>query len=276
MTDSKLTQKTIHFGSFPMMIDVHSNPENKHTLILLPALGVAISKYEKLISTLSQNGLNVIATDYPNCGRNLPLVSKDIDYGYSDLLTDFIPQLEQVALEVTGQRSILFGHSLGGHLATLYAQSHDIKVIGIATGNIGFKNWDVKGKINILKATAVINAMILKDGYFAGYKIAFGDRETKTLMRDWSKVVFTGNYKHVIATEKLVENDALFVYLQGDDFAPMSSMLGLSRYFKHPHIKTLDLSQKLKGNQHSAWIKQADEVVQLIVKWLSENGSSSK
>ena len=276
MTQTILKQHTIHFATFPIVVDIHSHPENKHSLIFLPALGVALNKYGKLISTLTQNGLNVIATDYPHCGRNLPLVNKNIDYGYSDLLNNFIPQLEQISLESTGKKPVLFGHSLGGHLATLYAQSHDNKVIGVATGNIGLLNWDFKGKLNILKATAVINAMILKDGYFAGYKIAFGDRETKTLMRDWSKVVFTGNYKHVIGTEKLVENDALFVYLQGDDFAPMSSMLGLSRYFKHPHIKTLDLSQKLKGNQYSAWIKQADDVVQLIVKWLSENGSSSK
>ena len=269
MTDSKLTQKTIHFGSFPMMIDVHSNPENKHTLILLPALGVAISKYEKLISTLSQNGLNVIATDYPHCGRNLPLVNKNIDYGYADLLTDFIPQLEQVALEITGQRPILFGHSLGGHLATLYAQSHDLKVIGVATGNIGFKNWDIKGKINILKATAVINAMILKDGYFAGYKISFGNRETKSLMRDWSKVVFTGHYRHIIGHENIVKNDALFISLLGDDFAPMRSMLALSCYFKHPQIETLDLTRQLKGNQHAVWIKQPNEVVKLIQEWLN-------
>lgn len=112
--------------------------------------------------------------------------------------------------------------------------------------------------------------MILKDGFFAGYKIAFGNRESKTLMRDWSKVVFSGNYKHVINSEKIVENDALFIYLQSDDFAPMNSMLGLSGYFKYPQIKTLDLTQQLKGNQHSAWLKQPEKIVELIKTWLNE------
>lgn len=153
-------------------------------------------------------------------------------------------------------------------MATLYAQRHHNKVIGIATGNIGLKNWNLKGKLNILKATTVINAMILKDGYFAGYKIAFGNRETKTLMRDWSKVVFTGNYKHIVSSERIVGNDALFIHLQGDDFAPMSSMLGLSRYFKNLQIDTLDLTQELKGNQHAVWIKQPEKVVSTILEWL--------
>lgn len=142
-------------------------------------------------------------------------------------------------------------------------------MIGIVTGNIGFKNWDLKGKFNILKAVTVINTMILKDGYFAGYKISFGNRETKSLMRDWSKVVFTGHYRHIIGLENIVKNDALFISLLGDDFAPMRSMLGLSCYFKHPQIETLDLTRELKGNQHAVWIKQPNEVVKLIQEWLN-------
>lgn len=268
MSNTTFTQISFQFGRFPIIVDVHSHAENKHTLIVLPALGVSMDKYEKLVSKLVENNINVVIADYPNCGRNQPQVNSDIDYGYSDLLNNYIHQLEKISLEITGQQSILLGHSLGGHLATLYAQRHDNKVIGIATGNIVLKNWNLKGKLNILKATTVINAMILKDGYFAGYKIAFGNRETKTLMRDWSKVVFTGNYKHIVGSERIVGNDALFIYLQGDEFAPLSSMLGLSRYFNAPTIETLDLTHTIKGNQHSAWIKQPDQVVSTILEWL--------
>lgn len=273
MLNHTFTQQTIHFNQQPILADIHSNPENKQTVVLLAALGVAINKYEKLILSLTQHNFNVVVADYPNCGRNMPLVSANIDYNYADLLNDFIPQLEQIAFDLNTQTPVLFGHSLGGHLATLYAQNHANKVIGVATGNIGLKNWDLKGKINILKAVSVINAMILKDGYFAGYKISFGNRETKSLMRDWSKVIFTGNYQHIIGHEKVVNNDALFVYLKGDDFAPMSSMLGLSRYFKHPKIKTVDLSQQLKGNQHAVWIKQPDEVVRVIKDWVMNSST---
>ena len=67
----------------------------------------------------------------------------------------------------------------------------------------------------------------------------------------------------------IVKNDALFISLLGDDFAPMRSMLALSCYFRHPQIETLDLTRQLKGNQHAVWIKQPNEVVKLIQEWLN-------
>lgn len=269
MLNNNLIQKTIYFQQHPILVDLYVHPQNKHTIILLTALGVTINKYEKLIGLLANHGFNLLVADYPYCGRNTPHVSAQIDYGYADLIHGFIAQLEKIAVDANLHSPILLGHSLGGHLATLYAQSHDNTVIGIATGNIGLKNWDLKGKINILKAVTVINAMILKDGYFAGYKIAFGNREAKSLMRDWSKVVFTGNYKHIISKEKIVKNSALFIALKDDDFAPMSSMLALSRYFKQPVVQTLDLSKTIQGNQHSVWIKQPEKVVQRITDWIN-------
>ncbi|WP_227542596.1 alpha/beta hydrolase [Acinetobacter wuhouensis] len=105
-----------------------------------------------MTALLTENGFNVVIADYPHCGRNQPLVSKDIDYGYADLLSDFIPQLEQISLETCHQKPILFGHSLGGHLATLYAQHHDNKVIGIATGNIGLKKLGCERQIQYFKS----------------------------------------------------------------------------------------------------------------------------
>lgn len=275
MNYDNLTQANIHFNQHSITVDVYSNPNNQNTILLLPALGITVQKYEKLIRALVDHHFNIITADYPHCGRNMPLVTAKIDYGYADLLKDFIPQLEQVSIKTTGQQPILLGHSLGGHLATLYAQTHPVKVIAIATGNIGLKYWDLKGKFNILKAVTMINAMILKDGYFAGYKIAFGNREAKSLMRDWSKVIFTGKYQHIQNYQTKSEHSALFISLKDDDFAPMSSMLGLSQYFANPMVKTLDLTESVKGNQHSAWIKQPDEIILLILEWVRSLATSS-
>lgn len=269
MNNKQLTQTQINFNQHPITVDIYSNPNNQNSIILLAALGISMQKYARLIDALFDKKLNVIVADYPHCGRNTPLVSAKIDYGYADLVNQFIPALEQICVKLTGQQPILIGHSLGGHLAMLYAQTHCIKVIAIATGNIGLKYWDNRGKFNILKAVSIINLMILKDGYFAGYKIGFGNRETKSLMRDWCKVVFSGHYQHVLAHQHILKNDALFINFKGDNFAPLSSTLGLSQYFLNPQLASLDLSQQLKGNQHSVWTKQPNEVVNLINKWVN-------
>ncbi|OTG67657.1 alpha/beta fold hydrolase [Acinetobacter silvestris] len=263
-------QRNLHFyQSDAIAVDIYHQPDNKTNIILLPALGVAIDKYDALIQALIQQNFNVITADYPGCGRNTPTVSAEFDYGYADLLGYFIPQLVQISKDLINQKPIILGHSLGGHLATLYAQYEDVDVIGIATGNIGFLNWNLKGKFNILKAVITFNAMILKDGFLAGYKIGFGNKEAKTLMQDWSKTVLTGHYRHIIADETISENSALFIQFKNDDFAPFTSTLALSRYFKHPQIEILDLTALTKGNQHSAWIKQPKQVVARIQEWIT-------
>ena len=190
----------------------------------------------------------------------------------ADLIDEFIPQLHKIAKGNAAKKIILFGHSLGGHLATLYSQHHQIITIGIATGNIGLRYWDLKGKINILKAATVFNVMILKDGFLAGYKVGFGNKEAKSLMRDWSKTIFTGNYKHISGkNESVSSNQALFIQLKNDHFAPLPSTLGLSKYFTNPDIITLDLTSDIQGNQHSAWIKQPELIVTTIKNWLQKH-----
>jgi predicted alpha/beta hydrolase len=263
------TQITFDFAGYPIIADVYIQPENSHTLILLPALGVSLSKYQNFIHQLTEAKINVIAADYPHCGRNLPTVSASIDYGYADLLNEFIPKLEQIALDHTGQPPILLGHSIGGHLATLYAQTHSISVIGLATGNIGLKYWDIKGKLMILKAVFAINALIMKDGYLQGTKIGFGYKEAKTLMRDWSKTVFSNQYTHILTPASVAQTKSLFIYFEQDHFAPKSSTLALSRYFSQPEIRSLNLTTVVKGNQHSAWTKQPEAVVKMIREWLN-------
>lgn len=269
MIQQNLLQHYIQFPhSHPILVDVYQISEHKNSIIMLPALGVPIQKYEKLIQSLIQQGFNVIAADYPGCGRNTPQVSSDFDFGYADLLAYFIPQLVKIAKDLSKKTPVLFEHSLGGHLATLFAQHHTIHVIGIATGNIGLKYWNMSGKFNILKAATIFNFMILKDGYLAGDKVGFGKKEAKTLMRDWSKVIFTGHYRHIISEENLSQQPALFIQFVQDNFAPMRSTLALSRYFKDAQVKQLDLTTSLKGNQHSVWLKQPEKVVKLVKDFL--------
>lgn len=243
--------------------------KSQHSIIVLPAIGVPIAKYTQLIQTLISQQFTIVIADYPGCGRNQPEVSAQFDYGYRDLLTDFIPALIENLAVPQQQRPILLGHSLGGHLATLYALTHDVDVIGIATGNIGFQYWNLKGKINILKAVLSFKALMRVYGYLPGNKIGFGHKEAKTLMQDWCKTVMKGNYQHIIQAQAPIDQHALFIQLKYDQWAPLSSTLGLSQYFKQAQLRQLDLSQQIRGNQHSAWIKQPDAIVTCILEWLA-------
>ncbi|TCM68358.1 putative alpha/beta hydrolase [Acinetobacter calcoaceticus] len=273
----QVSQSLIDFqGRTQIPVDLYLHPdaktlEQQPDVIILPALGVPISKYQALIECLLAQGFNVIAADYPGCGRNQPLVSATFDYGYADLLTDFIPALIAQIPSTSQQAPLLFGHSLGGHLATLYALNHQVQVVGVATGNIGLANWDLKGKLNILTAVLSFKALLWKYGYLPGAKIGFGHQEAKTLMQDWCKTVLTGHYQHIVATETASDHPALFIHLHQDQWAPLSTTLALSRYFSHPQVEQLDLSLQIKGNQHSVWIKQPQAIVSCMQNYLKMN-----
>lgn len=274
------TQTLIHFKGHPITVDLylnHFHHANRHhqqirtprTVIILPALGMPIAKYEPVIKELLMRGFSVIAADYPGCGRNKPTVSQDFNYGYAQLLSDYIPLLIQIVKIEHLPDPIILGHSLGGHLATLYSQRDYVPIIGIATGSLGLQYWNLRGKIKLLQAYTAVNLMLLKDHYFKGYKIGLGHIEAKKLMRDWAKFVLTGNFKHIILEERIAKNAALFIQFKNDPYAPMRSVKGLSRYFESPTIISLDLSHHIKGHQHSAWIQSPSEVIQHITLWLN-------
>lgn len=77
MDSNNSIQTTIYIHHHPITVDVYSKPNHQHTVIIFPALGIAIQKYQKLTSLLVDHHFNVIAADYPHCGRNTPVVSEE-------------------------------------------------------------------------------------------------------------------------------------------------------------------------------------------------------
>lgn len=239
-------------------------------IILLPALGVAVKKYRQFIDCLNSQGYSVITADYPGCGDNRPLVSRAKDYNYADLLSFFIPELVRVAYAVNPAQPVLLGHSLGGHLATLFARQNPLLVIGIATGNIHYKNWDFKGRVNLLKAVALFRPLIAMFGYLPGDRIGFGKKEAAGLMKDWCKTVLTGRFDHIQPIAGKCVSKNLFIYIEGDDWAPLLSTEKLAEQFELPHVITLSLDASLQGNRHSIWIKSPESVVQEIKYFIQD------
>ncbi|XID74988.1 alpha/beta fold hydrolase [Alkanindiges sp. WGS2144] len=285
MQDVQYAKNTGQFMFKPgMMVQVQRYVSNHNrrdrVIILLPAIGVAVSKYSRLVEQLLSQGFDVVTADYPGCGENRPLVSRSYDYNYADLLQHFIPKLIERIPESLSQPPVLLGHSLGGHLASLYASKtgdtgpagtgHQVSVIAVASGNISHKNWQGRARFSILSAAVLFRSMVALYGYFPGRKVGFGNREAGGIMRDWCTTVFTGNYRHIIAGYLPSMQKNLFIHMQGDDWAPLASTRHLAELFVQPQLITLDPPADLKGNAHSSWIKQPGFVVDKIVSYLED------
>lgn len=240
----------------------------KITLILLPAIGVPIKKYYQFINMLNDVGFTVLTADYPCCGENTPHINKGINYNYRDLVDGFIRQLVDFS---TTERTILLGHSLGAHLATLYATENNIEVIGIATGNVYYKNWSGLERLKILNAVLIFQSLSIFYGYLPGYKIGFANKEAKGVIQNWCYTALTGKYDYFSSDLKCAKMKGYFIHIDGDKFAPLKSTLALAALFHDCVVEQVRLPQYLKGNQHSVWLKEPDIIVNRILEKLTQD-----
>lgn len=246
-------------------------------MILLPALGVAARKYEAFALGLVAAGNQVLVADWPGQGESTPRPNRRLGYGYRDLVEEFVPSLLAAAREhFPDGRLVLVGHSLGGHIATLFAAAHpeaEVTVVGVACGNIHYRHWQGRHRLLTPSVALVFNLLTSLFGYLPGKSIGFGGHEARSLMRDWGRVAFSGNFDHLgirLVHPASNPTPSLFIGLEGDPFAPEASTLGLAALIQsRPSVRMLTSPRPASENPHSAWLRAPASVVEAIATGLA-------
>lgn len=235
--------------------------DRETTLVFMTATGVPLRKYTRLFETLTTKGYTIIGADYPCCGENTPHVDRTVNYNYQDIINDFVPQLLSFSEH---ESTYLFGHSLGGQLATIYSALTDIPMIGVATGNLHFKNWYGWERIKILRVLAVFKPLTMLYGYFPGYKVGFGNKETKGIMNDWCHLLTTGRFDFIKGDLEADKGRGLFIHIEGDTYSPYPSVKHLTQLCAESTLMSVRLPKHLKGNPHGVWIKDPEFITNHI------------
>ncbi|BAN47998.1 alpha/beta fold hydrolase [Metapseudomonas resinovorans] len=264
-------------GRFRCPYQVHRSAVAGPVLILLPALGVAARKYEAFALGLVAAGNHVLTVDWPGQGESVPRPNRQLDYGYRDLVEEFVPSLLAAAREhfPTG-RPVLLGHSLGGHIATLFAAANpeaDVAVVGVACGNIHYRNWQGRKRLLTPCVALTFNILTALFGYLPGKTIGFGGHEARRLMRDWGRVAWSGNFDHLgldLAHPGNNPTPSLFIGVRNDPFAPPASTLGLAALIQaQPTLRVLPSPRPASENPHSAWLRAPATMVEAVVSGLA-------
>lgn len=259
-------------NQYPVNVHIHKPPADidcKTTLVFMTATGVPLLKYTKLFETLTAKGYTIIGADYPCCGENKPHVDRTVNYNYQDIMDDFVPQLLSFSEH---QSTHLFGHSLGGQIATLYSALTDIPMIGIATGNMHFKNWHGWERIKILRVLAVFKPITILYGYFPGYKVGFGNKEAKGLIDDWCYLLKTGRFDFIEGNLETNKGRGLFIHIEGDRYSPYRAIKHLSELCAKSTLISVTLPKHLKGNPHGVWIKDPEFITKHVDEQLRNLG----
>jgi predicted alpha/beta hydrolase len=255
-------------------------------LLFMSALGTPAKVYRHLGKEMVQHGIQVCTPDWRGIDSSSIRAGRSHDFGYRHLLELDIPALIAVIRQRLPQAPIwLGGHSLGGQMALASAAGNPAAVSGvvlIASGSVHLPCYQGKLRwgVRILATLSSLTGPVL--GYFPGARMGFGGREAAGLMRDWSHVARTGEYRPAgsqLDYERLLQTldmPVLAITFVADKWAPAAATHALLRKVskrKPAHWHWSASETEGMAVDHYSWIKRPSLVAPAVSKFIRESGA---
>lgn len=255
--------------------------QSRWSLLFLPALGIQCRMYESMATALAAAGCSVLLMEQRGHGRSLLRASRRVNWGCDHYLHYDLP----AALDwMTAQAEtkvgpvIMGGHSLGGHLSSIFSGQHPERlqaVLHVACGSPYHADFPPNKARQIKMLCRMISLMRLVPGYFPGTRLGFAGRESLQLMRDWRDWALTGclDYGSQQGLQAAIANfkgDMLAVSMAGDEFSSLQAEQTAIAGFTSAKISQIRLGKDAPGQRlgHFGWARTPDSTVQAILGWL--------
>jgi predicted alpha/beta hydrolase len=281
----KLVKQTIEMpdGTWTRITYFSSEPTESPVIVCLPALGVSARFYEPLAQHLVDTGYHVVTTDLRGNGHSSIRASRQIDFGYYEILTfDWPAILKEVRRKYPHNPIYLLGHSIGGKLATFYASLHPTEIQGlilVAVSTTYYRGFGFPQNIGMLLGIPLALLIAKVWGYFPGRFIGFAEREAKRMIRDWARPLFSNtfqtdnmpyNFQRLLGEIKL---PILSLSLAGDPIAPQKSVELVNQKLSQASLRYHHVSPHpgtIEKFDHFNWVRHAKPLVSIIDKWINK------
>jgi len=250
--------------------------------VFLPALGIQSKLYCRLAGALAERGITTCLMEQRGHGASDIRIGRGTRFGVADFVDKDIPAiLDEVESRVPGLPVILGGHSLGGHLSTIYAGMRPERLSGIAHIACGFPyHRDFPGSRGRLIKTLclVIPLAGAITGFFPGKQIGFAGRESITLMQDWRGWAMTGRFDYggrtgVAQTVSRFAGPVLSVSFEKDEFSSPEAVDRALSPFSRADVTRVVLGEAEQGDclGHFGWAREPAGVVSCLADWIEQN-----
>ena len=233
--------------------------------------------YLKFVEQLLHWGVAVVRADFL-AERVIRDSSRSRD-GFAALVEGCIPAIfDALQTHEPEAMPMIVGHSLGGQLGLVAAArfAPEIPLVLVASGSAwhrafgGARRWLYRGGSQSIHGIAGIL------GYWPGDVMGFGGRQPLALIRDWSRVVRTGEYRAATGTfdyEAFLPRycgDILAIDITGDLLAPRSATDALLTKAPAAHVDRHSYSGargSAKPGAHFTWVRDRSDLASVIVSW---------
>lgn len=251
-------------------------------LLMLPAMAVKAKYYLPVIKALHTHGLSVSTVDLRAQGESTPKLGEAANFGYRELLEADLPAIVAALRARLPQAPLfLFGHSLGGQLALLYAAGspeHVAGVLDIGTGSVYWRSFDVDRQRKVLLGAQYVNLVSRLRGHWAGGKVMGGPMAGRVMV-DWARHSRTGHYRPAGSTRDYdrllgeLTRPVLLISLDADPMGPKSTVDYLGSRLRSADVTRWHLGEDsgMVHRDHFAWVKDAPVLAALIAGWIGQH-----
>ncbi|MET9487374.1 alpha/beta fold hydrolase [Nocardia sp. NPDC006630] len=249
-------------------------------VLILPAMAMKARNYLALAKGLQAQGLSVATVDLRAHGEARPALGEHTDFGYREMIETDLPAIVSAVEErFPGAPVHLFGHSLGGQLALLFAAAKPGRVAGITVIGTGTVFWWAFGPRRWFEALSQIQWIGIKSrisGHWPG-GVLIPAPMPGGVMIDWSIHSLTSYYRPRGTSRKYntllaaLKLPVLVISLDQDVLGPKSNVDFLVSRMPAAQVTQwhIDENSPIQHRDHFLWVKDAPAVAAGVAGWIT-------
>ncbi|WP_231894992.1 alpha/beta fold hydrolase [Gordonia sp. 852002-10350_SCH5691597] len=275
----------------PLRVFVADSAAPNPLVVLFPGLGTPASYFDLFATRCSAAGVSVACADLRGQGASRPRPSRASVFGQQEMVVDDVPSAIAVARRhVPDGPLYLAGHSMGGHITSLYAarqahraaeggrrlgtdDSHRLSGLILIASGVPFHKLyrggsGLRASLGPLAMYRISHAV----GFWPGTVVEGYGRQSRVLIRDWTYLNRHGRFSprgadiDYEAAFGEIDIPVLAVTIGADSDAPPPVMGALTAKFTRGAVDHRHIGAPLG---HNRWARDA-VAPRLVVEWLSE------